>query len=97
MEAAIAGASAETGVDAELLRLVAALALHRTVTTHAAGDTATPLRGTLADASSLHAPGDGTAGNAPPEPPLVAAFTALLRLAGEARLGHDAVSLGFGC
>ena len=95
LEAAIAGASAETGVDAELLRLVAALALAQDATpqTDDNGDVAAPLRGTVADVSSLRAPGDGATGNSPPEPPLVAAFAALLRLAGEARLGRDATSL----
>lgn len=82
-------------MDAELLRLVAALALAQDATpqTDDNGDVAAPLRGTVADVSSLRAPGDGATGNSPPEPPLVAAFAALLRLAGEARLGRDATSL----
>jgi hypothetical protein len=87
-------------VDAELLRLVAALAVAQDAPAAEQGAEGAPIRGTIADVASLRAPGDAADAAAPPAAPpaaLVSACAALLRCAGAAgaaRLGgRDASAL----
>jgi SET and MYND domain-containing protein len=100
LDGAITAASSESGVDAELLRLVAALAVAQDAPAAAPGAEGAPIRGTIADVASLRAPGDAADGSSPPAAPppaFVAACAALLRCAGAAgtaRLGgRDAAAL----